>query len=218
MGYFDVITKPLWNILYASLEIWYFRMPTSLGGNENLDRGQICANLLRRPLYEINNDVFINTCIPMFQEKITSYCWVVLALWFGFSLYQIYTIVYTIIVAKLGGKSQTITIINEVNKKKQLDSPIKKNEDTNERRKATEAINKETRRLLQAICDVITFPAENEHKIEAIKKFICCSNPIVKRDIVCDLIGNQSNYQLVSQEQIHTAEKTEKINDFHKIE
>jgi len=214
MGYLDIITKPLWDTLYAGLEIWYFRMPTSLGGNENLDRGQICANLLRRPLYEINNDVFTNTCIPMFQEKITSYCWVVMALCFGFSLYQIYSILYTIIIAKFGGKSQTINIINEVNKKKHLNTPTKKIEDATERRKATEAINKETRRLLQAICDVITFPAENEHKIEAIKKFICCSNPIVKRDIICDLIGNQSNHQLLIQEPNMDAEKTEKIIDY----
>ena len=51
MSYLDVIIEPLWNTLYAGLEIWYFRMPTTLGGNENLDRGKICANLLRRPFY-----------------------------------------------------------------------------------------------------------------------------------------------------------------------
>ena len=218
MGYLDIITTPLWNTLYAGLEIWYFRMPSSLGGNENLDRGQICANLLRRPLYEITNDVFINTCIPMFKEKITSYCWVVMALWFGFSMYQIYTIVYTIIIAKFGGKAQTINIINEVNKKKHPETPIKKIEDANERRKATEAINKETRRLLQAICDIISFPSvENECKIEAIKKFLCCSNPIVKRDIVCDLIGNQSNQLLVTNDNTN-AEKTEKNNEITKVD
>ena len=126
MSYLDTITKPLWNTLYAGLEICYFRMPASLGGNENLDRGQICANLLRRALYEITNDVFINTCMPMFQEKITSYCWVFMALWFGFSLYQIYSILYTIIIAKIGGKAQTINIINEVNKKKHPETPTKK--------------------------------------------------------------------------------------------
>ena len=155
----------------------------------------------------------------MFQEKITSYCWVVMALWFGFSLYQIYSILYTIIIAKFGGKAQTINIINEVNKKKHPETPTKKNEDANERRRATEAINKETKRLLQAICDIITFPSvENEHKIEAIKKFICCSNPIVKRDIVCDLIGNQSPQLLLHNDNNTNAEKTEKITDFEKLE
>ena len=91
-------------------------MPTILGGHENLDTRQVCANLLRRPAYEISPEVFENTCQPMFREKITSYCFVVLALWLGLSLYQVYSLFRAILVKRLGG-SQTIQIINEVNKK-----------------------------------------------------------------------------------------------------
>lgn len=192
MSLLTMIMQPFWHTLYYCVEIWFFRMPLILGGNENLDRGQICANLLKRPLYEITEELRLSTCESMFKEKINSYCWVVLALWFGFSIYQLYLVLYTIIIGRFG-KSQTITIINEVNKRKHYDTPTRRTEDATERRKATEAINKETKRLLQAICDVITFEANDTNKIDAIKKFITNANPSLNRDITCNLIGTNYN-------------------------
>ena len=84
----------------------------------------------------------------MFREKITSYCFVVLALWLGLSLYQVYTLFRAILVKRLGG-SQTIQIINEVNKK----PTIPKKTASKDKDAETKTINKELRRIMQQLCD-----------------------------------------------------------------
>ena len=184
----EIILEPFWDALYYRLEVWVFKMPTILGGHENLDTRQVCANLLRRPAYEISPEVFENTCQPMFREKITSYCYVVLALWLGLSLYQVYSLFRAILVKRLGG-SQTIQIINEVNKK----PTAPKNPASAIRSKETEAINKELRKIMQQLCDTLLLENyEDANKINAMKTFLARSDPIMKREITCELIGKTS--------------------------
>ena len=121
----------------------------------------------------------------MFREKIISYCYVVLALWLGLSLYQVYSLFRAILVKRLGG-SQTIQIINEVNKK----PTAPKNPASAIRSKETEAINKELRKIMQQLCDTLLLENyEDANKINAMKTFLARSDPIMKRDITCELIG-----------------------------
>lgn len=86
---------------------------------------------------------------------------------------------------RLGG-SQTIQIINEVNKK----PTTPKNPASAIRSKETEVINKELRKIMQQLCDTLLLENyEDANKINAMKTFLARSDPIIKRDITCELIG-----------------------------
>jgi len=168
-------------------------MPTFLGGNENLDPRQICANLLRRPLYEISEELFEMTCKQIFKEKITSYSYVIIALLIGIYFYHIISLIHEFISCKISGKNKPITIINEILKpqnpwKKFSYFSIQKN---NENKK----IYFKTRELLQKICDIISLDFGNDSsKINTITNLL--KQPeysIIKRDISCKLLNNNNN-------------------------
>lgn len=187
----DAIRNAPWNALYFCVEKWFFNAPRSLGGWQNLDKGQVCANLFSRPLYEITPEFYDVTCINKFNETIASYCWVALALLCALFLFQFLSFSRTVLESKWTNRPQPITIITELSKAVNATPPRTRSGDSKQRDKETKEINKDLRIVFKQICDTLSFPnADNNTKMEVILKLISSANPLIKRDIPCNLIGN----------------------------
>ena len=77
MRLFNPVLNVLWDILYYLTEQWFFSFPVKLGGQENLDRRQVCANFLRITLLDVTPEFYEVTCQKKFKEQVSSYCTVV---------------------------------------------------------------------------------------------------------------------------------------------
>jgi hypothetical protein len=141
---------------------------------------------------EITIDMFDSTCKNQFKEKIDSYCYVATALLGGLIIYHTYLTIHAIVISRFTNKPQTVTIINDLAKQTSINQPRRvRNEDSKQRDKDTKDINKELRIVFHQICLAITYPsADDAQKVEVIKGFIAGANPVIKRDINCNLIGS----------------------------
>lgn len=194
------IVIPLWNAIYYLVEIWVFKFPKILGGFESSDPYQLCANMLGRPYPEINNAVWMNTCIPLFREKLTAYAYLVAVVLVCIWIRVIWSIIYDVMVKNPSIAKLQADFMSQAFKSFQFPIHSARRIDTAEQRanrnskeKETKFINAECYRFINSVCDELSSSSNAEVQLNRIRSFLDNMDAVVGKKVNHPMLRERLN-------------------------